>query len=222
VGFNALYYDTVGAGNTGVGNNALINTNGNYNTAVGYNAGIAQTTGYNNILLGANVNYPNTAGNYQLNIGNVIYGTGVDSTTINKGKVGINTPAPNSTLHVNGSFAAHISNLAAGSYTVQDSDYYMIIPLGAAVTITMPQASACPGRMLYVQCTDPTASGRSTAPGVATINTSGAAGEAFSVIGGYQSYINITLTGGIATSIKTIGTAYIKFISNGTYWYITQ
>jgi hypothetical protein len=63
-------------GSAVLGYNAGTNllTGGNYNTLLGYSAGSNLTTGAHNIVIGDSVNAPSATGNYQLNIGNAIYG----------------------------------------------------------------------------------------------------------------------------------------------------
>ncbi len=111
-----------GSGNTGVGWSSLANqSQTNDNTALGHHSGSTVTTGGGNIIIGAYTNsgsgitsgsnniligYDNTLpsmGNNQLNIGNLIFGTGLGiSGAMATGSVGIHTAAPQSELHVYG------------------------------------------------------------------------------------------------------------------------
>ena len=53
-GFHALLSNTIGSGNTAIGNQALRNnTTGNVNTAIGFQALFSNTTGGNNTAIGA-------------------------------------------------------------------------------------------------------------------------------------------------------------------------
>ena len=74
------------------------------NIGLGAMAGANLTTGSNNIVIGYNVNLPSATGSYQLNIGNLIFGTGINGTenAISSGKIGIGTAAPAARLHVAG------------------------------------------------------------------------------------------------------------------------
>lgn len=67
------------------------------------------------------------------------------------GNVGINTPAPTSTLTVNGSMAVGFKILTSGtSYTVQPNDYLIWVntPTDDPVTLILPKASLYKGRVI--------------------------------------------------------------------------
>jgi hypothetical protein len=125
VGYSALRGSATPANNTGnyntaIGYETLLNyTSGGNNTVLGYQAGYVLDTGYNNVLLGYRAGDNMTAGNNNivigydinaptatsantLNIGNLIFGTGLDGTsaTISTGNIGIGTNAPLAKLHV--------------------------------------------------------------------------------------------------------------------------
>jgi hypothetical protein len=109
-------------------------TGSDYNTFLGYNSGYNVSSGANNILIGAsptsgnenltsgsgnikigyNISFPSTTANNQLNIGNLIYGTGLDGTgsTLSGGNIGIGTTSPDEKLDVNGNFALSSTNSA--------------------------------------------------------------------------------------------------------------
>ncbi|MGE5540691.1 MAG: hypothetical protein ACM3TU_00170 [Bacillota bacterium] len=96
----------------------------NYNTLLGYQSGFNITTGANNIIIGAdsgtdgansnltsgsnniqigyNISLASSTGSNQLNIGNLIYGTGLNGTgsTPSAGYVGIGTSSPSSQLEI--------------------------------------------------------------------------------------------------------------------------
>jgi hypothetical protein len=75
---------------------------GDYNINIGYDTG-NDTTGDNNILIGRELEAPNSGSSNQLNIGNLIYATGLGSgTTQSTGNVGIGTTSPSQKFHVEG------------------------------------------------------------------------------------------------------------------------
>jgi hypothetical protein len=124
IGVSALVNNTTGHHNTALGTSALgANTTGYYNTAFGYKAGVGITSGTYNLILGANVDAPNTTGNQQLNIGNVLYGTGiyndsvVSSSPVSGAAIGIGTTTPWRTLSVTGTvgFDGLTGSTGAGS-----------------------------------------------------------------------------------------------------------
>jgi hypothetical protein len=113
-----------GSDNTGIGQYTLENIQGiaAENTALGYSAGSDLTTGTENIfigsfsgthsvttgmlnvLIGRDVRVPDDAGTGQLNIGNLIQGTGLtQGGAVSTGKVGIGTSSPTSLLSLTGS-----------------------------------------------------------------------------------------------------------------------
>lgn len=101
--------------NVGIGGESLLsNSSGLSNTALGYKAG-RNITGSYNIAIGARVTIPTAANSGQLNIGNVIYGTGLyqgtalsgSSTPTATGSIAIGLQVPTARLH-----------LAAGTATV--------------------------------------------------------------------------------------------------------
>ena len=107
-----------GQHNMGIGNLTLMNSDGQYNTAIGndagqnlisgdgnvilgYSAGRASNwSGSSNILIGYDVEAPSGAtANNEMNIGNVLYGSGMYNTT---GFIGINDSTPDAALDVVG------------------------------------------------------------------------------------------------------------------------
>ena len=86
--------------NVGIGSQTLANlgSNANGNIAIGYQtgmSGVGNGASYN-ILIGHRVEPPVSTGDGQLNIGNLIYGTGLTADqTLSTGKLGIGTTTPN-------------------------------------------------------------------------------------------------------------------------------
>lgn len=101
----AASYNTTGAGNTSIGFSALyLNTSGMYNTSLGIQSDYTRTAGSYNVAIGAWVQNASTTGSGQLNIGNVLYGTGMYSTASNSstpttlGSIGIGLTTPTARL----------------------------------------------------------------------------------------------------------------------------
>jgi len=134
VGSFAGYQLTTAAYNTGIGYGALsgIVINGDYNIGLGYYAGDNITSGDRNIIIGHLADAPSATGNYQLNIGNIIYGTNVDGTgsTVSTGNIGISTTTPGSLFSIGTTNGINFStatstfsstggiNLTAGCFSV--------------------------------------------------------------------------------------------------------
>ncbi|MFC1510591.1 beta strand repeat-containing protein [Candidatus Omnitrophota bacterium] len=91
-------------------------TAGSNNILIGYQAGDALTTGANNILIGYDIDMPSVSSSSMLNIGNLIYATGLDGsgTTLSTGNVGIGSTSPTATLTINGT-----GEISGGSWTMQ-------------------------------------------------------------------------------------------------------
>jgi trimeric autotransporter adhesin len=101
-GANTLFAVTTGGFNTGIGAAALqSNISGDFNVALGIRAGYA-ITGSNNITIGSDSDVINSAGSNQLSIGNIIFGTGVNSSspTTPAGFIGIGESAPSTKLQI--------------------------------------------------------------------------------------------------------------------------
>lgn len=93
--------------NVGIGSQTLANlgSNADGNIAIGFQAGqngVGNGAAYN-ILIGYRVEPPISTGDNQLNIGNLIHGTGLTSNqTVSTGNIGIATTTPTSTMHLKG------------------------------------------------------------------------------------------------------------------------
>ena len=116
MGFNSLGNSTTGSYNIGVGYFGGVNTNGNNNIAIGYysvydpvNYNTAYT-GNKNIVIGDQLMLSGFAASNELNIGNTLFGTGINGTIATPtGKIGINVQNPSAELDVNGQ--ARVRNL---------------------------------------------------------------------------------------------------------------
>src|SRR3990167_7642832 len=129
MGFQALYYNPPATSTVAVGFEAgkgaadynnqggvyvgyqaggLAQTGSDYNTFLGYQAGYSNTTGGYNIALGQNVDAPSVTGSQQLNIGNLLYGTGIYNGSVVSGnafaggKLGVGTTTPFAKLSIGG------------------------------------------------------------------------------------------------------------------------
>ncbi|MBV4358900.1 autotransporter outer membrane beta-barrel domain-containing protein [Pinibacter aurantiacus] len=119
IGHFALYANKIGNGNFASGQGALYYSTGSYNIGLGYLAAFNQTSGDNNIIIANNADLPNRTGSNQMNIGNTIYGTGINSSTPGAGSIGIGTTSPRSKLETVGS--GMFSSAANGSSLIIDA-----------------------------------------------------------------------------------------------------
>ncbi|MFV0304456.1 MAG: hypothetical protein ACK5IC_03110 [Moheibacter sp.] len=121
IGTNSLNRNATGSGNIALGKGAsMYSTTGKNNIAIGlYAAAISENnylnTGSYNILIGNAAMPVNPNGDYQLNIGNIIYGKDVLLPTA---KIGIGTDNPISTFEVNGTITNAKSFNAGNTSTI--------------------------------------------------------------------------------------------------------
>lgn len=122
-GVAALNYNKTGSSNIAIGyqsgygasnasnisNNVIVGynaglsvlTGANNNVFIGYAAAANVTTGAKNIVIGHNIDAPSATTSNQLNIGNIIFGTGVSGTgTTIAGSIGIGENNPTAILHL--------------------------------------------------------------------------------------------------------------------------
>ena len=107
LGFQALPANKTGNANIALGANALVlNSEGSGNIAIGILAGRNNTTGSSNIILGQQSEVEDPAGDNQLSIGNLIFGTGLDGhkfpSRLSTGDIGIGIKVPTQKLDVDG------------------------------------------------------------------------------------------------------------------------
>lgn len=137
VGMNSLYNNTSGSRNTALGTGALYwHTNGSDNTALGMEALNNQTAGSNNIAVGKGANVPLLTGSDQLSIGNVVFGTGMN--TMASAKIAIADDTPDAKLEITASNAATPANTDG-----------ILIPRVNAFPVTNPTA-AQNGMMIFL------------------------------------------------------------------------
>ncbi|WP_027381697.1 hypothetical protein [Chryseobacterium daeguense] len=65
--------------------------------------------------------------------------------TAQSGNIGVNTPAPGSTLDINGSLAAQYKAVSASTYTMVSSDFYVAYTGTANSVFTLPTSIAGTG-----------------------------------------------------------------------------
>ncbi len=121
----ALSANTNGKKNIALGYSALqSNVGGDNNIGLGYLAGNNIVFGSNNIVIGYNIEAPSAYGSYQMNLGNLIFATGVDGegSTLSSGNVGIGVKNPSAKLEVNGQVKISGGNPAVGKVLRSDAN----------------------------------------------------------------------------------------------------
>ncbi len=107
------------------------NTTGSNNILLGYQSGEALTTGSNNIVIGYDIDAPSVSSSNILNIGNLIYGTGLNGvdTTLSTGNIGIGTTSPFAKLSVVGQ--------VVGQYFTATSSTASTFPYASTTALTV-------------------------------------------------------------------------------------
>jgi len=162
-GTHTLMANGTGIANTAIGSLALEASNGNNNTALGFSAG-NKNSGNGNIFLGSNAGstLTNTSNTLILANSNTIYPLLSGNLTSDGGSLTINNslaatttnyaPGNSSTLNINGSVSASILTHTAASALTLDATHYTVRVknAGSAVTINLPSASSCKGRIYVI------------------------------------------------------------------------
>ncbi len=213
IGYKALYTNVTGSNNTTLGYQAGYDVNGgSHNVIIGdyTTTGVGISTGNNNILIGQDLQELTAGSSNQLDIGNLIFATGLASgTTMSTGSVGIGTATPAVSLDL--SQKADAIALPSGSSGQRPSamnglirynqstqvieGYYdgawnqlgngsgtLVIDLGTSASATNPQRNGDVGTGLF-----------SPATGAVSVASGGSETERF--------------TGGVAIGTSYVGTS---------------
>ncbi|PCI28011.1 hypothetical protein COB55_04680, partial [Candidatus Wolfebacteria bacterium] len=113
IGYDALGANNTNSGSVAVGRGALNLSTGATNIAIGDLAGDNITSGSSNLIIGYNIDAPSATLSNQLNIGNLIFGTGIDGTGLNisSGNIGIGTSTPFGKLSIQATSGDQTTNL---------------------------------------------------------------------------------------------------------------
>jgi lysophospholipase L1-like esterase len=168
-------------------------TTGANNLAIGWAAGATLTSCSGCAIMGYNLNFPSTTANGQIDFFNALFMTGssYSGTTVNSGKMGLFTPAPNSTLQINGSTSySYVEKTAA--YTLTTSDRTVNFTTGTE-NATLPTAVGITGREYIIN---------NSGTGTVTTNTTSSQ----------------TING--ATTFALAQNKYVHVLSTGANWII--
>jgi len=112
-------------------------------------------------------------------------------------RIGIGTATPLSKLHVNGSFGINAPVTVTANYTVAATDTFIINNRAASNTLTLPTASGCTGRMLFILTL-----------------------QAQTVISASGNVIPRTSTSASTAILAGVAGTWAILVSNGTNWQI--
>lgn len=166
IGANALDSVTTQNSNTGIGRAA--GNSGNRNTSIGAGTGSATTgdgnvsigasnsssltSGSGNVTIGTYVDIPSATGNGQLNLSNVLYGTGLYNNTtasalpIAGGRIGVSTTTPGAKFSIAGDSTGTSAAFLVSTSTASATSTALVIDLNGKVGI----GTTTPGRQLSV------------------------------------------------------------------------
>lgn len=220
IGYKAGYFSTQGSYNTIVGARALESITGassSSNVAIGFNAGNNMTAGSGNIIIGTAAQVPDPVGSYQLSIGNLIFGTGLDAINsyVSSGNIGIGIKVPTAKLDVDGAIRGLYQRYGSGS-----PEGLVAAPVGARYSRTDGGA----GTSLYVKESGGTTTlgwvAMKTADGISTANIYNSDGTLSSNRtlsgGGFNlTFSGIAALGLTSTASTTLTSPTVRFATGG-------
>lgn len=159
-GYNVLFGYRAGRGVAGGSDNSSANVifgsgtgsaidSADNNILLGAGSAETLTTGDNNILLGYDIEFASASTSNSLNIGNLLFGTGIDGTgtTVSSGSIGIGVIDPTTRLQAAGNITAGNAGSVNGSYVFERAANANTITLAIAdqttgsATITIPNVA---------------------------------------------------------------------------------
>ncbi len=199
IGYNSLYLNTNGSYNSVMGSGALYSNVGTGTIAIGYQTADNALTVDRGIFIGYNIDPASNSADDVLNIGNIIFGTGVDGTgtTLSSGNIGIGTSTPSSRLTVGGAgyFAGNLT--ATGTLAITGTSTLATTTISSSTITTLNLTNALAalsggtGFSTYATGDFLYASGANTL----AKRTIGTAGDVLSVVGGVPSWVATSTLG---------------------------
>ena len=172
IGYQSGNANTISNDNTFIGHNSGLVSTGAQNTFIGSQSGLANTTGAANIFIGYLAGSQNTISSNKLYIANTNTTTPLIGGDFSTPGVTINkTPTPTSRLDINGSIALPVTATSIG-LTLDITHFWIKGTSGVGgITITLPDATTCTGRVYMIQKVDVAATNITITPaGAQTIN----------------------------------------------------